>query len=219
MLALVSLPNFPQILTRLQQLHLVELLLDYMQAQRPELNPAAKASGGPWHTTCWQMDRVPLTRLPTFAAMYRGNRSKPPGKGKGKGKGKVHATRNSRKSDSPAERKQDGAAITRQDTRIAMALQTKDPRNLLVSQPEVLPPHGLNALAALSYSTLVASDVDTYNDTIVDHYESPRNVGSLDKADPNVGTGLVGAPAHTNKANIHTTFGNESPYDRSLHSA
>jgi Fe-S cluster assembly scaffold IscU len=35
----------------------------------------------------------------------------------------------------------------------------------------------------------------SYNDKIVDHYESPRNVGSLDKADPNVGTGLVGAPA------------------------
>lgn len=30
---------------------------------------------------------------------------------------------------------------------------------------------------------------------VVDHYESPRNVGSFDKADPNVGTGLVGAPA------------------------
>ena len=30
---------------------------------------------------------------------------------------------------------------------------------------------------------------------VVDHYEKPRNVGSFDKADPNVGTGLVGAPA------------------------
>ena len=29
----------------------------------------------------------------------------------------------------------------------------------------------------------------------VDHYENPRNVGSLNKMDPNVGTGLVGAPA------------------------
>lgn len=33
-----------------------------------------------------------------------------------------------------------------------------------------------------------------YSDKVVDHYENPRNVGSLDKADPNVGTGLVGAP-------------------------
>jgi nitrogen fixation protein NifU and related proteins len=34
-----------------------------------------------------------------------------------------------------------------------------------------------------------------YSDKVVDHYENPRNVGSLDKSDPNVGTGLVGAPA------------------------
>ena len=30
---------------------------------------------------------------------------------------------------------------------------------------------------------------------MIDHYERPRNVGSLEKTDPNVGTGLVGAPA------------------------
>ncbi len=34
-----------------------------------------------------------------------------------------------------------------------------------------------------------------YNDKVIDHYENPRNVGTLDKNDPNVGTGLVGAPA------------------------
>lgn len=34
-----------------------------------------------------------------------------------------------------------------------------------------------------------------YSDKVIDHYEHPRNVGSLDKSDPNVGTGLVGAPA------------------------
>jgi nitrogen fixation protein NifU and related proteins len=34
-----------------------------------------------------------------------------------------------------------------------------------------------------------------YGDKVLDHYENPRNVGSMDKADPNVGTGLVGAPA------------------------
>ena len=33
-----------------------------------------------------------------------------------------------------------------------------------------------------------------YSDKVVDHYTNPRNVGSLDKKDPNVGTGLVGAP-------------------------
>ena len=30
---------------------------------------------------------------------------------------------------------------------------------------------------------------------MIDHYENPRNVGSMDKKDKNVGTGLVGAPA------------------------
>ena len=34
-----------------------------------------------------------------------------------------------------------------------------------------------------------------YSEKVLDHYENPRNVGSLDKNDPNVGTGLVGAPA------------------------
>ena len=34
-----------------------------------------------------------------------------------------------------------------------------------------------------------------YSDKVIDHYEHPRNVGTLDKTDPNVGTGLVGAPA------------------------
>ena len=33
-----------------------------------------------------------------------------------------------------------------------------------------------------------------YSDKVIDHYNNPRNVGSLDKKDPNVGTGLVGAP-------------------------
>src|SRR4028119_1647004 len=33
-----------------------------------------------------------------------------------------------------------------------------------------------------------------YSERVLDHYENPRNVGSLDKADPNVGTGIVGAP-------------------------
>jgi nitrogen fixation NifU-like protein len=35
----------------------------------------------------------------------------------------------------------------------------------------------------------------SYSDQVIDHYENPRNVGKLDKNDPRVGTGLVGAPA------------------------
>lgn len=34
-----------------------------------------------------------------------------------------------------------------------------------------------------------------YSDKVIDHYENPRNVGSLDKSDEAVGTGVVGAPA------------------------
>ena len=34
----------------------------------------------------------------------------------------------------------------------------------------------------------------TYSDKVIDHYQNPRNVGSLNKDDKNVGTGLVGAP-------------------------
>jgi len=33
-----------------------------------------------------------------------------------------------------------------------------------------------------------------YSDKVIDHYERPRNVGSLDKSSPDVGTGMVGAP-------------------------
>ncbi|MEN9764313.1 MAG: hypothetical protein RL397_268 [Pseudomonadota bacterium] len=34
-----------------------------------------------------------------------------------------------------------------------------------------------------------------YSEKVIDHYENPRNVGALDKNDPSVGTGMVGAPA------------------------
>ena len=34
-----------------------------------------------------------------------------------------------------------------------------------------------------------------YSNKVLDHYENPRNVGALDKDDPSVGTGMVGAPA------------------------
>ena len=49
--------------------------------------------------------------------------------------------------------------------------------------------------AARAPRLLARSAARAYHENIIDHYESPRNVGSLDKNDPSVGTGLVGAPA------------------------
>ncbi|GMS96442.1 hypothetical protein PENTCL1PPCAC_18617 [Pristionchus entomophagus] len=41
----------------------------------------------------------------------------------------------------------------------------------------------------------ILSAANLYDQKVIDHYEHPRNVGSLDKNDPRVGTGIVGAPA------------------------
>ena len=50
-----------------------------------------------------------------------------------------------------------------------------------------------------SYSPVYRSLLNTFNQyyhtKLIDHYENPRNIGSLDSNDSNVGTGLVGAPA------------------------
>ena len=35
----------------------------------------------------------------------------------------------------------------------------------------------------------------SYSSKVIDHYENPRNVGKFDRADPSIGTGMVGAPA------------------------
>jgi Fe-S cluster assembly scaffold IscU len=51
------------------------------------------------------------------------------------------------------------------------------------------------AAGALALLPAVRAAARGYHKNVVDHYEKPRNVGSFDKNDPNVGTGLVGAPA------------------------
>jgi nitrogen fixation protein NifU and related proteins len=47
-----------------------------------------------------------------------------------------------------------------------------------------------------------------YSDKVLDHYENPRNVGSFDKDDPAVGTGMVGAPACGDVMQLHIKVGN-----------
>ena len=59
-------------------------------------------------------------------------------------------------------------------------------------RPQVDPVGG--ALSARD-AQFEGTDAMAYSDKVIDHYENPRNVGTLDKDDPNVGTGLVGAPA------------------------
>ncbi|KAM3964931.1 iron-sulfur cluster assembly enzyme [Aphomia sociella] len=46
-----------------------------------------------------------------------------------------------------------------------------------------------------NFNSLGVTPTASYHANVIDHYENPRNVGSLDKKDKNVGTGLVGAPA------------------------
>lgn len=48
-----------------------------------------------------------------------------------------------------------------------------------------------------------------YSNKVIDHYENPRNVGTLDKDDKNVGTGLVGAPACGDVMKLQIKVSNE----------
>ena len=47
----------------------------------------------------------------------------------------------------------------------------------------------------LNYNSVIIQSFRSYDEKVIDHYENPRNVGSLNKKSKNVGTGLVGAPA------------------------
>ncbi len=49
-----------------------------------------------------------------------------------------------------------------------------------------------------------------YSDKVIDHYENPRNVGSFDKGDEDVGTGMVGAPACGDVMKLQIKVDNDS---------
>lgn len=49
-----------------------------------------------------------------------------------------------------------------------------------------------------------------YSDKVIDHYENPRNVGSFDKGDQDVGTGMVGAPACGDVMKLQIKVDNET---------
>lgn len=48
-----------------------------------------------------------------------------------------------------------------------------------------------------------------YSEKVLDHYENPRNVGSFDKSDSHVGTGMVGAPACGDVMKLQIKMGND----------
>lgn len=53
----------------------------------------------------------------------------------------------------------------------------------------------INILSKSKFSSIFIKVASFYHENVIDHYQKPRNVGSLDKTKKNVGTGLVGAPA------------------------
>jgi nitrogen fixation NifU-like protein len=50
----------------------------------------------------------------------------------------------------------------------------------------------------------------SYSDIVIDHYENPRNVGSFEKNDPDVGTGMVGAPSCGDVMRLQIKVDNET---------
>ena len=71
--------------------------------------------------------------------------------------------------------------------RAPMATRMMQNSALMFRSPAQL--QSTNLMAAMSLRNFA------YHQNVIDHYENPRNVGSLDKKDKDVGTGLVGAPA------------------------
>lgn len=69
------------------------------------------------------------------------------------------------------------------------------------------------AASPVAAASLLLGPVRHYHEKVVEHYEKPRNVGSFNKSDPDVGTGLVGAPAcgDVMKLQIKVRLGHDLP--------
>ena len=55
-----------------------------------------------------------------------------------------------------------------------------------------------------------------YHQNVLDHYNNPRNVGAMDKADPAVGTGLVGAPACGDVMKLQIKVGEDGVIEKAV---
>lgn len=65
----------------------------------------------------------------------------------------------------------------------------------LARRPAVGAANGNGAFGAVGSTQLQVSQTRLYHPKVIDHYQNPRNVGTMDKSLKDVGTGLVGAPA------------------------
>lgn len=73
--------------------------------------------------------------------------------------------------------------------------QTLSQRIPLSSSSSILKATQFTSPASQSFTPIILSQSRSYHAKVLDHYNNPRNVGSMNKNDTNVGTGLVGAPA------------------------
>nr|CAG8521467.1 2429_t:CDS:2 [Entrophospora candida] len=67
-------------------------------------------------------------------------------------------------------------------------------RNIILSNNKKLINQTTTTFSTIPRSLTIGL-IRSYHEKVIEHYERPRNVGSLPKSDPDVGTGLVGAPA------------------------
>lgn len=75
----------------------------------------------------------------------------------------------------------------------------------------------LNKFSKLRYSSLFNKNlIKFYHERVIDHYEKPRNVGSLDKKEKDVGTGLVGAPACGDVMKLQIKVGEDGKIEKAV---